>query len=94
MIDSNIVDQLSALLQEGNSYILKELLTVLRVLILDDDVRVEFGRAHEHARIIAVETLTHINELLKSMFQCEKCIEELSYSILKLSNHAVLILRL
>jgi hypothetical protein len=81
LIDSNIVDKLSALLQEGNSYILKELLTVLRVLILDDDVRVEFGRAHEHARIIAVETLTHINELLKKYKTDDALVNDLMLTI-------------
>ncbi|RZC41228.1 hypothetical protein BDFB_006691 [Asbolus verrucosus] len=51
-------------LLDGNSEVLKDVLLVLRALILDDDVRVEFGRAHEHARIIASETLSTITGLI------------------------------
>lgn len=34
--------------------------------MLDDDVRVEFGRAHEHAKVIANDTLSSITLLLPS----------------------------
>lgn len=40
--------------------------TVFRYLILDDDIRVEFGKAHEHARSIAAEVLVEITTLLTS----------------------------
>jgi len=47
---------------------MRETLSVCRGLVLDDDVRVEFGRAHEHARVIASETLCPIMALLSSEF--------------------------
>lgn len=40
---------------------------MFRYLILDDDIRVEFGKAHEHARTIAAEVLVEITTLLTSM---------------------------
>ena len=40
---------------------------MFRYLILDDDIRVEFGKAHEHARTIAAEVLVDITTLLTSM---------------------------
>lgn len=46
------------------SPLLRDVLAVLRALVLDDDVRVEFGKAHEHARVIASDTLCHISKLL------------------------------
>ncbi|EFA06986.1 Armadillo repeat-containing protein 6 homolog-like Protein [Tribolium castaneum] len=70
LIELNIVNKLSKLLKEGNSHILRDTLLVLRALTLDDDVRVEFGRAHEHARIIATETLTPLIGLIQK-FQAE-----------------------
>lgn len=50
---------------------LKDICAVLRALCLDDDVRVEFGHAHEHARVIASDTLSSITSLLASMFENE-----------------------
>lgn len=37
---------------------------VFRHLILDDDIRVEFSKAHDHARAIAADVLTELTELL------------------------------
>lgn len=59
---------MTKLLQEANPYILKDILVLLRALTLDDDVRVEYGKAHEHARIIATETLMILMKLLHSMY--------------------------
>ncbi|XP_023017098.2 armadillo repeat-containing protein 6 homolog [Leptinotarsa decemlineata] len=61
---AHILDNLKELLSDGSSEILKEVLAVCRALVLDDDVRVEFGNAHEHARIIASETLCCLVGLL------------------------------
>lgn len=51
------------------SQVLKETCAVFRSLILDDDVRVEFSKAHEHARAIAVEVLITLTKLLEG--NCE-----------------------
>lgn len=68
MFDANILDHLKDLLGEGNADILREILSVCRALVLDDDVRVEFGRAHEHARVIASETLCSLTGLLSRKY--------------------------
>ncbi|EDW48420.1 GM19919 [Drosophila sechellia] len=60
------------LLGEGKDRLVRELTAVFRFLVLDDDIRVEFGCAHEHARQIAGEELcTAIDEAggLKSVFE-------------------------
>lgn len=48
--------------------LIKQVCLVFRCLILDDDVRVEFGKAHDHAKLIAVELLTDLTPLLNSMY--------------------------
>ncbi|XP_032570266.1 armadillo repeat-containing protein 6 homolog [Drosophila sechellia] len=52
------------LLGEGKDRLVRELTAVFRFLVLDDDIRVEFGCAHEHARQIAGEVLIPLVELL------------------------------
>lgn len=54
------------ILMDASSSVIRDVLAVLRALVLDDDVRVEFGRSHEHARAIASDTLCHITSLLTS----------------------------
>lgn len=66
IFDAGILDHLKPLLLEANPALLRDALGVIRALVLDDDVRVEFGRAHEHARAIAGDTLCHITSLLSS----------------------------
>lgn len=46
------------------SQLLREACSVFRHLILDDDIRVEFSKAHEHARAIASDVLIELTELL------------------------------
>lgn len=55
----------------------------MRHLILDDDVRVEFSKAHDHARAIAVEVLAELTELLPGLFDVVIHIE-LNLSICRL----------
>lgn len=66
IFNAGILDRLKPLLNHADSHLLRDVLAVLRALVLDDDVRVEFGKAHEHARIIASDTLCHITELFAS----------------------------
>ncbi|CAF4942324.1 unnamed protein product [Pieris macdunnoughi] len=60
----NIIDKLKSLLKvQGNTKLLSETLQVIRRLTLDDDIRMAFGKAHEHARelgIYLLETLTNL----------------------------------
>lgn len=67
--DAHILDTIKPFLGENSPIdVMRETLSVCRGLVLDDDVRVEFGRAHEHARVIASETLCPIMALLSSEF--------------------------
>lgn len=45
--------------------ILRESIGLCRALVLDDDIRVEFGCAHEHARQLAAAFVVNLTELLK-----------------------------
>lgn len=45
--------------------IFKAVLSCFRFLILDDDIRVEFGKAHDHAKMIALECLVDLTTLMK-----------------------------
>ncbi|CAH2057814.1 unnamed protein product, partial [Iphiclides podalirius] len=48
-----------------NVKLLTETLQLIRKLTLDDDVRVEFGKAHDHARELGVQLLEPLTDLLK-----------------------------
>ncbi|KAI4466842.1 hypothetical protein MML48_2g00002134 [Holotrichia oblita] len=62
---ADVLSHLKSALHDPNSAVLQEVLGVLRALVLDDDPRLEFGRAHEHARAIASDTLCAITNLLE-----------------------------
>lgn len=67
IFDAGILEHLKPHLDdEASAPLLRDVLGVLRALVLDDDVRVEFGRAHEHAKAIASDTLLTITSLLTS----------------------------
>lgn len=68
MVEANIVEDIKECLTEKNISLLGDILAVCRVLVSDDDVRVEFGKAHEHARILATETLCTLIALLKRKY--------------------------
>ncbi|KAK9872349.1 hypothetical protein WA026_017808 [Henosepilachna vigintioctopunctata] len=83
LYDANILSKLKVLLEKASSDILQSILALFRALVLDDDVRVEFGKAHEHARGIASETLPHLTNLLSRFKGDESVVNDL---ILTLSN--------
>lgn len=64
IMNGDIVALLKPLLHSGA---LKEICTLFRYLILDDDIRIEFGKAHDHARLIASECLEDITMLLEGI---------------------------
>lgn len=45
---------------------IKDACSVIRALVLDDDIRHEYGKAHEHATVMAKDALEVITGLLKS----------------------------
>lgn len=47
---------------------IKDACSVIRALVLDDDIRHEYGKAHEHATIIARDALDILTGLLASKY--------------------------
>lgn len=45
---------------------IKDACSVIRALVLEDDIRHEYGKAHEHATIMAKGALDVLTELLTS----------------------------
>lgn len=68
MDDGRVVKQFKRLIENSDSEVVKHACALFRFLILDDDIRVEFGKAHEHARTLANEMLPDITKLLFSEF--------------------------
>ncbi|EAT35562.1 AAEL012273-PA [Aedes aegypti] len=64
MEDTPMLKHLKTLVGHNEAEVVKNVCALFRFLILDDDIRVEFGKAHEHARTLAVETLPDITKLL------------------------------
>ncbi|EDW02725.1 armadillo repeat-containing protein 6 homolog [Drosophila grimshawi] len=64
IISANALKLLKPLLVMDSQRLVSEVTAVFRFLVLDDDIRVEFGCAHEHARQIASEVLPQLVELL------------------------------
>lgn len=48
--------------------------------MLDDDIRHEYGKAHEHASIIAKGALNVLTGLMPSKYQVNVCIEKIIYA--------------
>lgn len=64
IVGADIINYLKPLVGIKNDVIVRDLCACFRYLILDDDIRVEFGKAHEHARIIASCVLLELTQLL------------------------------
>uniref|UniRef100_A0A1A9W848 Armadillo repeat-containing protein 6 homolog n=1 Tax=Glossina brevipalpis TaxID=37001 RepID=A0A1A9W848_9MUSC len=65
IMNANIMQQLKRFISKENGKILCEVLAVFRYLTLDDDIRVEFGSAHENACQIAKEVIQDLTALLE-----------------------------
>ncbi|XP_046434464.1 armadillo repeat-containing protein 6 homolog [Neodiprion fabricii] len=72
---ANILDKLKQLLdkKETAGSELQDICAVFRALVLDDDIRHEYGRAHEHATAIARDSLAPLTALLQR-FQNDKSV--------------------
>ncbi|XP_017472416.1 PREDICTED: armadillo repeat-containing protein 6 homolog [Rhagoletis zephyria] len=63
--NAGVIKKLKPFVSKQSSVkLIREVLAVLRYLVLDDDIRVEFGCAHEHARRIASEYIVDLTKLL------------------------------
>ncbi|KAJ8925485.1 hypothetical protein NQ315_009323 [Exocentrus adspersus] len=81
IFNANILERLKAMLHEGTTDLLREVMAVCRALVLDDDVRVEFGKSHEHARVIASECLCLLTGLFSRLKDDETLLSELIQTI-------------
>ena len=66
MEENLTIPTLKPFLGRNEPEVIRNTCALFRYLILDDDIRVEFGKAHEHARQLAAEALTEITQLLTS----------------------------
>lgn len=66
IVDAGFVPLLRPYLKCDEAFLLREVCCVFRYLVLDDDIRVEFGKAHDHARLIAADTLEDLTKLQES----------------------------
>uniref|UniRef100_A0A1I8NQK3 Armadillo repeat-containing protein 6 homolog n=1 Tax=Stomoxys calcitrans TaxID=35570 RepID=A0A1I8NQK3_STOCA len=64
IMKASITQHLKPYISKENAKVLRDVLAVLRFLVLDDDIRVEFGCAHEHARQLATEFIVVLTHLL------------------------------
>ncbi|XP_019873981.1 armadillo repeat-containing protein 6 homolog [Aethina tumida] len=87
-MDNNIIQLLKPNLEKEDSEVQREVMSVMRALVLDDDVRVEFGRAHDNARIIASETLCMLTVMMTKYHTDEKLIYDLLMTITALMVRA------
>lgn len=71
-----IADNLQLLLKQKNNIKLAvAVMQVARKFNLDDDVRVEFGKAHEHAKELAIKLVLPITDYLKDNLDEDKVAE-------------------
>lgn len=84
MNEEIIVKHLKALLTRNETEIIKNVCVCFRYLILDDDIRVEFGKAHEHARMIAHACLVELTQLMTKFKSHPDTLAELMLTIASL----------
>lgn len=68
IFNANIFEKLKKILVREDASVaeIKDACSVIRALVLDDDIRHEYGKAHEHATIIAKGALDILTGLLSS----------------------------
>lgn len=80
-----LVKHLKPLLERDEPLIVKNVCTCFRFFILDDDVRCEFGKAHDHARGIAQECLVELTQLQIKFKNSPEVLAELMLTIASLA---------
>lgn len=70
LVEAGIIDRIMKILRkkEKTSSELRDACSVVRALVLDDDVRLEFGKAHEHASQLAKLAIDILTNLLSGLF--------------------------
>lgn len=71
IFNANVFDRVKQIIMHKDASILeiKEACSVIRALILDDDIRHEYGNAHEHAVFMAQNSLDILVKLLNSNYK-------------------------
>uniref|UniRef100_A0A6B2EJQ8 Armadillo repeat-containing protein 6 n=1 Tax=Phlebotomus kandelakii TaxID=1109342 RepID=A0A6B2EJQ8_9DIPT len=85
IIEGDAVKHLKVLLTARSPGTIRDLCTLFRNLVLDDDIRVEFGKAHEHARVIAESCLTDLTKLLYDFKDDKDVVSDLVLTIASLT---------
>lgn len=85
IMEVEFLSDLKPLILRDENVVIKETCMILRHLILDDDVRLEFGKAHEHARTISNEMLEDITKLLTKFKQDKDLVCDLMVTIAALT---------
>lgn len=83
--ESIVANHLVPLLKREEPEIIRNVCVCFRYLVLDDDVRVEFGKAHDHARIIAQATITDLTKLLGKFMGNQEVVSDLLLTIATLA---------
>jgi len=85
MNEDILVKHLKPLLSRAEPEIVKNTCICFRFLILDDDIRVEYGKAHDHARMIGNECLAELTKLLTTFKDNPDLLAELMLTIASLT---------
>lgn len=80
-----LVKHLKPLLNSSDTEVVRNICVCIRFLILDDDIRVEFGKAHDHARMIAQECLVDLTQLMITFKDNPELLAELMLTIASLT---------
>lgn len=80
-----LVKHLKPLLARTEPEVIKNICICFRFLILDDDIRVEFGKAHDHARLIAQGCLVQLTQLMTAFKNNPDLLAELMLTIASLT---------
>ena len=80
-----LVKHMKPLLNRDEPEIVRAICTCFRYLILDDDIRVEFGKAHDHARLIATECLGELTQLMSKFRKNTDVLSDLMLTIASLT---------
>ncbi|XP_316648.4 armadillo repeat-containing protein 6 homolog [Anopheles gambiae] len=85
MEENLTIPTLKPFLGRNEPEVIRNTCALFRYLILDDDIRVEFGKAHEHARQLAAEALTEITQLLTKFKSDPDTLSDLMLTIASLT---------
>ncbi|XP_029679470.1 armadillo repeat-containing protein 6 homolog isoform X1 [Formica exsecta] len=83
IFDTNIFEKLKKILvrEDVGAHEIKDACSVIRALVLDDDIRHEYGKAHEHATIMAKGALDVLTELLTRFKRDMKVVGDLMITL-------------